>query len=54
MNENKKYYVSPDLTLAYLRTSNAILTRSTMSKEESDDDDSYGEYVPIPGSSGNY
>ena len=51
MNENKKYYVSPDLTLAYLRTSNAILT---ISKEDSDDDDSYGEYVPIPSSSGNY
>ena len=51
MNENKKYYVSPDLTLAYLRTSNAILT---ISKEESDDDDSYGGYIPIPSNAGNY
>ena len=51
MQENKKYYITPDLTVAYLKTSNTILT---MSKEESDNDGSYGEYIPIPSNSGNF
>ena len=47
MKENKKEYISPDLTLAYIKTSSTILN---LSKEESDGDNSYGGYIPIPSS----
>ena len=51
MKENKKYYATPDLKIAYLNTSHVILG---LSHEDSDDDNSYGGYIPIPSNYGNY
>ena len=51
MNENKKYYATPDLKIAYLNTSHVILS---LSYGQSDDDNSFGEYIPIDRSKGNF
>lgn len=45
--ENKKVYNSPSVTVTYMKTQKNILDMST---EGSDDDNSYGGYIPIPSS----
>ena len=47
MKENKKEYKSPSVTVTYMKTQKNILDMST---KGSDDDNSYGGYIPIPSS----